>query len=358
MLTSSITVPVLDNPFTVLEIQDAIRGLKSNKACGPDGLSPGNFRLLPDYWVNSLTEIFNQVFDSGTYPEDWTISKLTVLFKKGDPSSCDNYHGISVMNSIAKLYDMILAKRLELWFTPLHEHARAQKSRNCEEQIATLRLAIDIAKSRKENLFITYVDFSKAYEKIPRNLLLKILKESGCGHRMLRAIAKIYSSTKSVLGSIIIDAILGLEQGSPTSGILFIFYLNELVKLYHSHCSEDGFLRWVHCLLLMDDSVLLSTSRDRAIEKLRIMTEFCSQYGMQMNCAKTNFMVINGSEEDRLDIDIDGESIAYCSKYTYLGAVIHEQSSFAQFMNDHVSDKNRNLLKMFSFLNKNFDLPF
>ena len=309
-------------------------------------------------WVNNLTEIFNQVFDGETYPEDWTISKLTVLFKKGDASLCDNYRGISVMNSISKLYDMILPKRLELWFAPLREQAGAQKSRSCEEQISTLKLAIDIAKSRKEKLFITYVDFSKAYDKIPRDLLMKILKENGCGRKMLQAIAKIYTSTKSVLGSIIINAILGLKQGSPTSGILFIIYLNELIKLYHSRCTEDGFLKWVHCLLLMDDSVLLSTSRHRAIEKLRIMMEFCRQYGMEMNCGKTKFMVINGTKEDKLDINVDGETIAHCYKYNYLGATIHEDASFAKFMEDHVADKHKNLLKMFSFLNKNADLPF
>ena len=95
-----------------------------------------------------------------------------MLFKKGDAANCDNYRGISVINSIAKLYDMILAKRLDLWFTPLREQAGAQKQRSCEEQITTLKLAIDIARIRKEKLFIIYVDFAKAYDKIPRSKLL------------------------------------------------------------------------------------------------------------------------------------------------------------------------------------------
>ena len=101
----------------------------------------------------------------------------------------------------------------------------AQKSRSCEEQISTLRLAIDIAKHRKEKLFIVYIDYTKAYDKIPRGKLLRILKQIGCGHKMLRALAKTYSLTESALGSIIINAIIGLKQGSPTSGILFIIYL-------------------------------------------------------------------------------------------------------------------------------------
>ena len=47
---------------------------------------------------------------------------------------------------------------------------------------------------------------------------------------MLRAIANTYGDTSSILGAIIIDAIIGLKQGPPTSGLLFIIYLNELVS--------------------------------------------------------------------------------------------------------------------------------
>ena len=286
------------------------------------------------------------------------MSKLTVLFKKGDSSLCDNYRGISVINSLAKVYNSILSKRLELWFKLFREQAGAQKGRSCEEQITTLRLAIDTARHRKEKLFIAYVDYSKAYDNIPRSKLLSILKQLGCGYRMLRAIAKTYCSTKSALGSTIIEVCLGLKQGSPTSCILFIIYLNELIKLYHSRCSDDGFLGWLHCILLMDDAAVLSTNREQCEEKLRIMNEFCVRFGMKMNFSKTMFMVINGSEKDRETLRIDGKEILHCKKYVYLGAIILENPSFNSFIEHHRAEKNKNTLKLCSFLNKNPDLPF
>ena len=79
--------------------------------------------------------LFNQVFDGGVFPKEWAIAKLTVLFKKGEVSSCDNYRGISVINSIVKIYYMVLGKHLEMWFKPLREQAGAQKARGFEEQI-------------------------------------------------------------------------------------------------------------------------------------------------------------------------------------------------------------------------------
>ena len=56
LTTSSITVPALDNDITVTEVEDAIKGLKSNKTSRPDGVSPGIFKLLPDAWVIILTQ--------------------------------------------------------------------------------------------------------------------------------------------------------------------------------------------------------------------------------------------------------------------------------------------------------------
>ena len=175
---------------------------------------------------------------------------------------------------------------------------------------------------------------------------------------MLKAIAKTYCKTRSVLGATISEVCLGLKQGSPTSCILFIIYLNELVKLYRSMCSDDGFLGWLHCILLMDDAAVLATSRKSCEEKLKIMNEFCSNFGMKMNFTKTKFMVINGTEKDKETIVIDGKEIVHCKKYVYLGAIILENPSFAGFIEEHRVEKNKNILKLCSFLNKNPDLPF
>ena len=78
--------------------------------------------------------------------------------------------------------------------------------------------------------------------------------------------------------------------------------------------------------------------------------EFCAEYGMEMKCSKTKFM--DGSELDKIDINLEGETIAHCQKYTYLGAVIHKEATFTQFKEDHVAEKSKHLMKLYLFLNK------
>lgn len=57
----------------------------------------------------------------------WSKAKLFMLFKRGNQKDPNNYKGISVINSIAKIFDMIIFNRLELWFKPYREQAGAQK---------------------------------------------------------------------------------------------------------------------------------------------------------------------------------------------------------------------------------------
>ena len=71
--------------------------------------------------------LFNSVFMSGQYPMLWSGAKIFTIFKKGDRKDPDHYRGISVGNSIVKLYDMVLCNRLSLRFQPSREQAGAQK---------------------------------------------------------------------------------------------------------------------------------------------------------------------------------------------------------------------------------------
>ena len=280
---NDINIPILDNLFTPVEVSNQIDKMKANKSCGPDGIPPGVYKLLSPSWIILITSLFNIIFTSASYPVSWTRAKLFMLFKRGDRKDPNNYRGISVISSIAKLYDMVLCNRLELWFKPYREQAGAQKGRGCLEHIVSLRLLTDYSRRKKKKLFITFVDFSKAYDLVPRQMLFSVLKNLGCGAAMLSAIAAMYSVTQSVIGTAIVSTVIGVRQGSPTSCFLFIVYVNDLVKLIKNTCEPDGFLSWLHLLILMDDTVLLATSRENMIKKVKLLTEFCDKYGMVVN---------------------------------------------------------------------------
>ncbi len=111
----------------------------------------------------------------------------------------------------------------------------------------------------------------------------------GCGMVMLGIICAMYGVTESIIGTAMFVTTVGVRQGSPTSCLLFIIYVNDLIKLIKNNCINDGFLKLLHILILMDDTVLLSTSRERMIHKLSLMKKICCEYGMTVNESKPKF---------------------------------------------------------------------
>ena len=126
--------------------------MKANKACGPDGVPPGVFGSLPAHWIVFITGLFDLIFRSASYPVSWTNAKMFTIFKRGSRKEPKNYRGITIINSMAKLYDSILCARLNQWFKPFREQAGAQKGRGCIEHIVALRLLTDLAKKKNRKL--------------------------------------------------------------------------------------------------------------------------------------------------------------------------------------------------------------
>ena len=58
---------------------------------------------------------------------------------------------------------------------------------------------------------MVFVDFSKAYDKVPRRALIERLISLGCGTGMVMAIAALYGDTQMVLGSAIITTSIGIR---------------------------------------------------------------------------------------------------------------------------------------------------
>ena len=100
-----------------------------------------------------------------------------------------------------------------------------------------------------------------------------------------------YAMTECVLGFAVFATTVGVRQGSPTSCLLFILFVNDLIKLIKENWEDDGFLFWLHILVLMDDAVLLATTRERMLRKLRLLKNYCDDYGMKGNEGKTKFFV-------------------------------------------------------------------
>lgn len=143
----------------------------------------------------------------------------------------------------------------------------------------SLLLLTDLAKRRMRKLFVCSVDFSMAYDSVPR-IRFGMLHDLGCRSRMLAALAAMNAAMW--IGTAAVEYKIGVRQGFPTSCLLFIVFVNAMIKLIKSNCRAEGFLQWLHLLVLMDDTVLLSMHRG-------ILNQICVSNGMLVNNLKTKF---------------------------------------------------------------------
>ncbi len=105
------------------------------------------------------------------------------FFKGGDASKFDNYRGIIVGFILAKLFAMILNKRLSEWVEQHGLHAEGQagfrKYYSTTNQLFILRTLIEQSKAKKKPLYCSFVDFKKVFDTVLCEMLWQVLAGLG-----------------------------------------------------------------------------------------------------------------------------------------------------------------------------------
>ena len=75
----------------------------------PDGIPSAVLRSLSYELCTPLYIIFKASIDSGECPSLWKYADITPVYKKGDASQASNYRPISILPTMCRLFERILA---------------------------------------------------------------------------------------------------------------------------------------------------------------------------------------------------------------------------------------------------------
>jgi hypothetical protein len=104
----------MNTDITFIELLQALKKLQRNKATGLDGMKAKFILDAGELLHITLLTTFNYFLVEG-FPKALSIGVVHALFKGGDASEFDNYRGITIGPILAKLFAMILDKRLNEW---------------------------------------------------------------------------------------------------------------------------------------------------------------------------------------------------------------------------------------------------
>lgn len=204
--------------------------------------------------------------------------------------------------------------------------------RGCQDQIFVLRQLMEKFHEKNKDLYLCFVDLQKAYDCIPRSKLWSVLAEYGINGSLLRAIKSLYANSKAVVR---VDGDLsdwfevrnGLRQGCTISPLLFIIYMDKLIKSANLRGNVALGSNIISALAYADDLVLFGSSEEELQNSVKDLQAACTDFGMTISSSKTQVMHV-GKTPTTIQCELNGNLLEQVSQFKYLGCIFSEDGKF------------------------------
>jgi hypothetical protein len=281
--------------ITEKAVKEKIKRLRTDAAAGPDGIGPSLLQKLVHEISAPLARIMQRSLDDGDVPADWKTANVTPIFKKGAKSDPGNYRPVSLTAVSCKIMESVLkdemVKHLEKNKLIRQSQHGFMKNRACVTNLLTFLEKATAEVDSGEAVDVVYLDFAKAFDKVPHARLKKKMAAHGIGGRLLNWIVAWLSnrSQRVVLNGAVSDwaAVLsGVPQGSVLGPLLFLIFINDLDTAVSQ---EDGLLKFA------DDTRVARVIRGEADrlglqQALDRLMDWSNRWGMQFNVKKCKVM--------------------------------------------------------------------
>ena len=346
-------MPVTDDPISAEEITEALNQQKSGYNYNNSLLNP-----LKDILLFPIFMLFNFIFFATTTLVDWDPTVLFIIPKKGNLKLIKNWRGIQVNEYINAWYDRILGNRIKRWMNIDEFQTAYQRGKGCNTQIFTLRTITELAKKHNTPIYISYIDLEKAFDRVRRSTMLKVLINLGLGTQMVYALKNLYSNTNVFVDKIgILNSTCGIRQGSSSSVYIFIVFINGLFQHLRSIFVESNIFGKIHNLIHADDTIVIDTSYDILKKKVISTFSFFNCIDQTVNIGKSKFMCLDNKKRfKKVDMFIGDQKMEYSEKEKYLGHYITDDNSLANSIKYDLKERAANVIvKLRNFINNHKD---
>lgn len=332
-------------------IRSHILKLNDRKATGPDEI---HARVLKE-GADSLSEALSLIFDRSLrfteIPQDWKLANVTPIFKKGRKDDASNYRPVSLTCVVCKLLERIIKD--SVWehlnkFRLIRDTQHGFRSgRSCLTNLLEFLEFITKQLDEGNNVDVIYLDFSKAFDKVPHRRLLHKLRSHGIGGGLVNWIGEWLTDRKQrvVLNGTMSgwkEVVSGVPQGSVLGPLLFLIYINDLDVGISSKISKFA-----------DDTKIASTVQGaqdnyRIQRDLNRLIAWADRWQMEFNAKKCQVMHL-GRDNRNFSYEMEGCWLEAVEEEKDLGVVVDRALRFSKQCLEARNRANRTL----GFINRN-----
>jgi hypothetical protein len=311
------------------EIKKKIQKLRKEAAAGPDGIKPRLLQQLEDSILLPLEMLFNRSLETGEIPQEWRTAKVTPIFKKGAKGDPGNYRPVSLTSVPCKILESIVKDRI---MDHLMENKLIRESqhgfmpdRSCASNLVEFMDKVTKAVDEGKSVDIFYLDFAKAFDKVPRQRLVKKLNAKGVHGKAVRWIENWLSErTQTVFirgeNSSPCPVESGVPQGTVLGPTLFTVFIDdldlevvrEMLNVWMNKFADDT--KGGKVIENLQDKENLQRALD-------LLCEWAEKWGMSFNVQKCKIMHI-GKNNPCYEYTMRGTKLGTTEEERDIGVVI------------------------------------
>lgn len=310
------------------EARKAASQLPKRKAPGPDNIPNVALAMLPRRALVTVTRVYNGILRTGHFPSTWKMGKVIALPKPGkDRRNPTNYRPITLLPTLAKLFERLMLKRLKPSLQLREEQFGFRAGHSTTLQLTRVVQHLSDEANYGRHTVGVFLDIEKAFDRVWHPGLVYKLLETPAPAMLVRIVASFLEGRKFVVSvegklSEPKNILAGVPQGSCLSPTLYSVFTNDIPTL-DGHLIEGE--RDVTLALFADDSAYFSSSlrADIAARRMQRMLDllpsWLDKWRMTVNVDKTVAILFSQKRAMPRPLQLNNKPIEWKKSAKYLG---------------------------------------
>ena len=283
--------------ITPSKVNNAINRLKNQVSRTPENIPSYYIKKTKDSLVKPLARLFNLSLKLGKVPTLWKQALVTPIYKKGLRNKAENYRQVSLTSVFVRILESIIKTDLSLYLRVNQLLSNQQcgfvEGRSTLSQQVMLFDELTSNFDDKINSDMIYLDFAKAFDSVSHRKLLHVLQHLKVHKSVITWIGEYLTgrSQRTVVDGLMstpCPVTSGVPQGSVLGPLLFLLYLDELIKRLTA-------ISKVSVFAFADDLKILSSDANSLQTALNVVEDWSDTWQLRIQPTKSEYISFSRS---------------------------------------------------------------